>query len=452
MRPAIQSPSPSLRTLGAGSWFSAKFKDSVPPLPRQPPPLVHVAVTKRLFDRKHAPDAEPDQKKGRFGNSEKPPANITHKIRIYPTVQQRQTLMRWFGTARWTYNECVRQIESNGVEKNLLSLRQVAVHNGVMTGDRAWVLETPYEIRDAAMQECLQAYRTNMKRVKAGGITHFHMQFRSKKRMSSQSISILGRNWGRKKGEFSFLRNLKAAEPLPDVMEYDFRIQLAQLGEFFICIQSRHEVRPEHQGPLKMIALDPGIRTFAVGYDPSGLLVEWGKQDIGLIYRLCHANDALQGKCDTSGPGRKMRHKRWRMRRAGMRIRKRIRALVDELHCKLAKWLCGNYDLILLPTFETQKMLRKGQRRINSKTARAMATWSHYRFRQRLQSKAREYPSCVVELVDEAYTSKTCGRCGAVHWALGGSKHFHCPRCHFALDRDTNGARNILLRYMSERV
>ena len=45
-----------------------------------------------------------------------------------------------------------------------------------------------------------------------------------------------------------------------------------------------------------MISLDPGVRTFMTGYNPSGIAVEWGKNDIGRVYRLCHAYDKLQSK------------------------------------------------------------------------------------------------------------------------------------------------------------
>ena len=78
-----------------------------------------------------------------------------------------------------------------------------------------------------------------------------------------------------------------------------------------------------------------------------------------------------------------------------------------------------------------------------------MATWAHYRFRERLLNKAREYPACRVLLVSEAYTSKTCGRCGSIHWRLGGSKVFVCPQCRFKCDRDLHAARNVLLLFLS---
>jgi putative transposase len=55
-----------------------------------------------------------------------------------------------------------------------------------------------------------------------------------------------------------------------------------------------------------------------------------------------------------------------------------IRNLVDEFHKKTTKWTCENYNTIFLPKFETQKMISKSQRKLNSKTAGNILTWSHY--------------------------------------------------------------------------
>ena len=78
-----------------------------------------------------------------------------------------------------------------------------------------------------------------------------------------------------------------------------------------------------------------------------------------------------------------------------------------------------------------------------------MVTWSHYRFQMRLLNKAREYPWCQVVIVSEAYTSKTCGKCGTINNKLGGSKVFKCGSCGLVCDRDKHAARNILLRYLT---
>lgn len=52
------------------------------------------------------------------------------------------------------------------------------------------------------------------------------------------------------------------------------------------------------------------------------------------------------------------------------------------------------------------------------------------------------------ELIDctEEYTSKTCTRCGRINHNLGSNKVFTCASCKLIIDRDINGARNILLK------
>jgi putative transposase len=52
----------------------------------------------------------------------------------------------------------------------------------------------------------------------------------------------------------------------------------------------------------------------------------------------------------------------------------------------------------------------------------------------------------LVVRLSEAYTSKTCGKCGHLHTELGGSKTYKCPKCKTQIPRDINGARNIMLR------
>ena len=47
----------------------------------------------------------------------------------------------------------------------------------------------------------------------------------------------------------------------------------------------------------------------------------------------------------------------------------------------------------------------------------------------------------------QAFTSKTCGKCGHLNNKLGGSRTFNCRACKHTEDRDVHAARNILLRY-----
>jgi putative transposase len=297
------------------------------------------------------------------------------------------------------------------------------------------------------MNDLLKSYSTNF----AAKRTKFKIKFRSKKDRQ-QSIAILSKHWGKSRGVYAFICKMKSAENLPAELHYDTRLVLNRLGKFYLCIPQPLEIWAENQGPTQsedaVIALDPGVRTFMTGYDPSGRAIEWGKNDISRIYRLSHIYVKIQSKRD-SIHGKVAKRKRYKLRKVMLRIHQKIHSLINDCHHKLAKWLCQNYRVILLPEFKTQGMVRRGKRRIRSKTARMMLTWSHFRFRQFLLHKIREYPWCQVIVCTEEYTSKTCGSCGHIHRKLGGSKVFRCPSCAAELDRDINGARNILLRYLT---
>lgn len=70
-----------------------------------------------------------------------------------------------------------------------------------------------------------------------------------------------------------------------------------------------------------------------------------------------------------------------------------------------------------------------------------MLIWSHYSFRQLLNNKAELYNEVHVLECIEPYT---CGQCGELNY-----KVFKCKHCGYIADRDVNGVRNILLRYLS---
>ncbi len=103
--------------------------------------------------------------------------------------------------------------------------------------------------------------------------------------------------------------------------------------------------------------------------------------------------------------------KKLEMKNAQARMRKKIKNLVKELHWKTAR--VENFDVILLPTFETSQMSSKKNRKLRSKTVRVMLTWSHYQFKMRLKNKTLEFGKTVID-VCEAYTSKTVSWTGEV--------------------------------------
>ena len=109
-------------------------------------------------------------------------------------------------------------------------------------------------------------------------------------------------------------------------------------------------------------------------------------------------------------------------------------------------FLLDNFKTILLPKFETQKIIDKEARNIEKKTAREMITWCHFKFQQRLIWKSQKRDDSRVIIVSEKLTTKTCGRCGLIKENVEGDEIYHCSTCGLVVDRDVNAARNILIR------
>lgn len=195
----------------------------------------------------------------------------------------------------------------------------------------------------------------------------------------------------------------------------------------------------------KVIALDPGVRTFMTGFDGCDFL-EFANGDFNKIAKLCSHLDKLKSKHDKA-KGYKFKRFSYKLKQAMERLRTRINNLSSECHKQVGSYLAKNYDVIVLPTFETSAMVVKKQRKLKNKTARAMMTWAFYQFSQTLEHLCNRYGSKLVRITEE-YTSITCTKCGHVHRKLGSSKNFKCPRCGYKMPRDFNGALGIFLKAM----
>ena len=358
--------------------------------------------------------------------------------------EEREKLRKWMGTARWTYNKVLKMVQDDGITDMSVIRRHYLNNECFTTKELLWVKETPREVRSYVIRQLMSTYKTNKK---LHG-NNFRMKYRSKKDRI-QTISILARDWNRNRGEYAFLKDIVTSEQSLKVNNM-VNITMNHLGHFYLCVSVPLDIIDNQDDVRgKVISLDPGVRTFMTGYDPDGQLIEWGNGDLNKIFKLSKKYDKLQSDKDFA-LGRTNKRKRFRLKKKMLRVIQRIRHLIDECHHQLTRWLCTNYEIILLPKFESSRMVLKNKRKIRSKTARAMLTWSHFRFRMFLQHKAREFRICKIIKCTEEYTSKTCGCCGFVKNDLGGLKTFKCDSCEVEMDRDTNGARNILLKYLTE--
>jgi len=205
---------------------------------------------------------------------------------------------------------------------------------------------------------------------------------------------------------------------------YDLRLTREKTGDWFLCLPlplSHHYPRTtplsEYRDPApidpkerKVVALDPGVRTFMTGYSPEGVLFEIGPGDTSKLLPFAEKVDVLQSRWGKD-KGTKAK-KRRKMKKRAHKLRKRLLNLTTEVHRKTAKLLVATYDTIILPTFEVSQMVKKDDRVIRKENVRNMLNWRHYAFRQLLIAKAREAPGVEVLEVGEATPARPAGPAG----------------------------------------
>ena len=134
--------------------------------------------------------------------------------------------MKWFGTARWTYNKCLESVMKDKISPNSKELRSRWIKQDVLKEKAEWALKTPQLIRDAAMFEFISALEICKSVCKTKKVP-FEMHFRKKKALS-QTIDICGRDYGRTRGKFGKMLGknmMESSEPLLDKINYTFKIQ-----------------------------------------------------------------------------------------------------------------------------------------------------------------------------------------------------------------------------------
>ena len=247
------------------------------------------------------------------------------------------------------------------------------------------------------------------------------------------------------------------------------KIQWDKQIDRFYFIYAYVQPKLEDPDPLfehkQIVATDPGLAPFHEWYSPTsgeyGVLLEGAKPE---IHKRCKAIDKLQSRiahrktetqcCFPSlrrREGHTRRKQKKRYARTTQRLRRRFRkkcaqqrGWMENGHYAAANFLLQKHEIIIQPVLQVSRLAKRTPQRIfGSKTARAMYTWGHYLFRQRLKSAASRYAGRHVYETTEPGTSKTCTHCGFWHADLRlGDKIFDCPRCHIQVDRQLAGARN----------
>jgi len=125
------------------------------------------------------------------------------------------------------------------------------------------------------------------------------------------------------------------------------------------------------------------------------------------------------------------------------RTRRRIKDLNHKITFLAIEW-CINHSATTLVIGDLSGIAQNTKGRLGRIARQKISQWSFYTQKQYLIYKAKKVGIEVVE-VSEAYTSKTCPRCGTINRPK--NRNYSCGNCGLSCHRDIVGAYNILTMY-----
>ncbi len=359
-------------------------------------------------------------------------ALVARKIRVFPENETQWNSL--CGLHRTAYNMAVAAINSGRPDQTVLR-REIReeLRQRWSTYTGACFVST---VSDEAVNNAFATLKKCMKRWKEGQKSR--LQFRSKRDVSQgfyvQKCSSGGQLLPRILGKTAM------SEAAPEVVAGQL-IRVTRIRGRYFATYRRTAAFSENQAGGKVVALDPGVRTFVTSFSNQEVC-KFGDGLHSIINDLSNRIDGLSSIRDRIvGECPWMQQRRRNLQRSIWKASNRIADLVDDLHRRAAYDLVTRYDVILLPMFETSQMVAKPSRKIRRKTVRVMQRLRFFAFGEHLSWMCRKYGKTLLR-VNESYTSKTDSRSGEVK-QIGGAKTIN------GFDRDTNGARGILLRALS---
>jgi transposase len=315
-----------------------------------------------------------------------------------------------------------------------------------------WQTMVPYDTRQLAIKEAVEAFNSAIALKKKGYIQNFSLRYKSRKmpkkifwidkRALSGAWNLFPQRLG-KHGKLRFRKSMRSKLPTRLPLESNSKI-LYDHGAYYLVMTLKKQEKQRKTEATGLIALDPGVRSFMTGYSPDqGNVCKIGERQIDMLKKLHQRIDLLRSVRSKAQKKRTRQNLRKRL----LKLEKRGIDLINDLHNQTASWLSKTYSQILLPTFGTSKMLSGND--LPKGVNRRMQGLAFYRFKEKLEGLCKSEGTQLF-LVGEEYTTKTCGCCGEINSGVGSSKTFKCSGCGLESDRDFHAARNIVIKTMTQ--
>lgn len=303
-----------------------------------------------------------------------------------------------------------------------------------------WELKFHKELRANAVNKVCLSYKTAKANFKAGNIKFFSINY-MKLRDERQCVELSSCQLSIKNGRFHIplfkghsglrvsVRMVKKLKNLQISNNCDF---VRQKNSYWIHIPVP-VVEPAMDRPkvIRYCGVDPGIVKIATTFGNSGTTEYTHNRE--LLKRLNEKIKLLKSRRYRGGRG--VRKKQI------SKVEKRKIDYTNQLHWELVKSLLDDNEVVFFGDIKSHDIVKNSSA---SSLNQEFNDLKFYTLKQRLIYKARLRGKKVV-LVNEYLTSKTCSSCGGTQ-EPNDRRVYDCKKCLSVFDRDTNAAKNILMK------
>ncbi len=353
-----------------------------------------------------------------------------YKYRFYPSDEQKHILAQTFGCCRYVYNWALRQrtdayyqrgerLYYEGTAGRLVTLKKQE--------ETIWLNEVSSVVLQQSLRHLDKAFR-NFFEGRADYPT-----FKKKRNQQAATYASNAFTWN---GHHLTLAKMDVPleitwhRPLPDGCKpSNVTVTKDEADRYFVSILVEEDIKPLEVTP-KMVGLDLGLKSMVITSD--------GRT---------HGNPKFFHKDEKKLAKAQRQHAR---AKKGSKNRNKARLKVARIHKKVADRrrdyqhqlstrIIRENQVVCVESLQVKNMVK------NHCLVKSISDVGWSEFIRQLEYKAEWYGRTLVK-IDKWYpSSKRCFDCGHILDSLTlDVRHWVCPECGVAHDRDINAAKNIL--------
>lgn len=365
-------------------------------------------------------------------------------------IHQQTLIKHWIEIARIVYNLTVFYYRKNKLTSFYDARKIIKPMFNSNLKHLINVYNVPTHVIDNAIADVYKSYKTSFALKKSGHIRNFKIRYK-KYSKDKQTIVIEKEDFSTKKNGFyiSYLGKIDTTYILiKSNILANTRLTYKKSVNSFILNIPKEITKFNNKPTNKLCSIDPGNKTFLTVYNPNGLCFKIFNRKITskltkLLKKRIQTRKILD-ELNFKDIIKRSPAVYKKMKKYYNRISNKIQVNVKELHYKSAHILCKQFDKIFLGKLSTQGITSK-KNKMSAFEKHYSYMLSHDKFRTVLTEVAEKYSNKEIKIVCEGYTSKTCGYCGYIQ-KIENKDIYDCNQCKIRIDRDLNGARNILIK------